>query len=68
MESPDPTGLTVLITAGVFAGGEGVCLGRVPDRADLWAVSPHDSPRILQLRLPEEFGVVINPRQGLGRN
>jgi hypothetical protein len=65
MESPDPTGLTVLITAGEFTGGEGVCLGRV---ADLWAVSPHDSPRILQLRLPEEFGVVINPRQRLERN
>lgn len=68
MAKPDPTGLTVLITGGEFAGQEGVCLGPVPGARDLWAVSPDCSDRILNLKFGEEFGVVLNSRQETGRN
>ena len=68
METPDLSGKTVLITAGEFAGEEGVCLGRAPDTRDLWAVSPDSSDRIVNLRFEEEFGVLLNSGQGPGRN
>lgn len=65
---PDPSGLTVIILSGTFAGQEGVCLGPVPDGSDRWAVSPHSSNEVLSLRLPEDFGIVVNPGQAPGRN
>lgn len=49
MQGPNPTGKTVLITAGEFAGEEGVCLGHAPDADELWAVSPTSSDRIVNL-------------------
>jgi hypothetical protein len=64
----DPKGLTVIILSGEFAGQEGVCLGRAGDGDELWAVSPHGSDRIVNLRLEEEFGVLVNPSQEAGRN
>lgn len=68
MGNPDPSGKIVLITAGMFAGGEGVCLGRAPDTKGLWAVSPVSSDRILNLRFDEEFGVLLNSGQEPGKN
>jgi hypothetical protein len=68
MKKPDPTGLTVLITAGEFAGEEAVCLGRAPHTTDRWAVSPNSSQRIVNLRFEIDFGVIINPGQKLGRS
>jgi len=68
MPAPDPTGKTVLITGGEFAGEEGVCLGRAAGSPDLWAVSPESSDRILNLRFDEEFGLLINKGQEPGRN
>lgn len=66
MPEADLTGLTVLITGGEFAGHEGVCLGRAPDATDLWAISPHSSERIVNLRFEADFGVIINPGQKPG--
>jgi len=68
MQKPDLTGKKVLITGGDFAGEEGVCLGRAPNAGELWAVSPASSDRIVNLRYDEEFGVLINPGQELGKN
>lgn len=71
MPKPDqlnPTGLTVLITAGEFAGEEGVCLGLAIEEKDQWAVSPGSSDRIVNLRFDEEFGILINPAQESGKN
>ena len=68
MQKPDPTGKTVLITGGEFAGEEGVCLGRAAGTARLWSVSAHSSNRIANLRFDEEFGVLLNPGQSPGRN
>jgi len=64
----DPTGQSVIILAGDFAGEEGVCLGRAPDTKDLWAVSPNSSERIVNLRFDEEFGVLLNRGQQPGKN
>jgi hypothetical protein len=47
MNAPDPTGKTVLILAGEFAGEEGVCLGPVTAAEGVWAVSPDSSDRIV---------------------
>lgn len=68
MPDIDPSGHTVIILAGDFAGEEGICLGRVPDKKDLWAVSPNSSDRIVNLRFDEEFGVLLNPGQEPGKN
>lgn len=68
METPDLSGKTVLITAGEFAGEEGVCLGRAADQKCLWAVSPVSSNRIVNLRFDEDFGVLVNPGQEPGKN
>lgn len=64
----NPSGLSVIILAGEFAGQEGVCLGAVPDGGGLWAVSPNSSNRIVNLKLVEEFGVLINRGQKSERN
>ncbi|HWA09488.1 MAG TPA: hypothetical protein VG838_08575 [Opitutaceae bacterium] len=68
MQKPDPTGLTVLITGGEFAGEEGVCLGQVAGVAGLWSVSAHSSNRIVNLRFDEDFGVLLNPERQPGKN
>jgi hypothetical protein len=68
MQAPDPGGKSVLITAGEFAGVEGVCLGRAESTECLWAVSPATSNRIVNLRFNEEFGILINPGQAPGTN
>ena len=68
MQEPDPTGMTVIITCGEFAGEEGVCLGRATGAAGLWAVSAHSSNRIVNLRFDEEFGVLLIPGQSPGGN
>lgn len=68
MQGPDLTGKTILITAGEFAGEEGVCLGRAPDGGELWAVSPASSDRIVNLRFDEGLGVLLNSGQSPGRN
>ena len=66
MQKPDPTGLTVLITRGEFAGHEAVCLGRTPDATDLWAVSPISSARIVNLQFESDFGILLNRGQPPG--
>jgi hypothetical protein len=68
MQYPDPTGKTVLITGGEFAGEEGVCLGRATGTAGLWSVSAHSSNRIVNLRFDVEFGVLLNLGQSPGTN
>ena len=68
MQAPDPTGMTVLITGGEFAGEEGVCLGRATGTAGLWSVSAHSSNRIVNLRFDEDFGILLNSGQELGKN
>lgn len=68
MPDIDPTGRDVIILAGEFAGEEGVCLGRAQDRSGLWAVSANSSNRVVNLKFPEEFGVLINRGQPPGRN
>jgi hypothetical protein len=68
MQEPNLSGKTVLIIGGEFAGEEGVCLGPASDAKDLWAVSPHSSNRVINLKFSEEFGVLINPGQSSGRN
>jgi hypothetical protein len=57
----NPTGLSVLIIAGEFAGAEGVCLGPASGTPGLWAVSPHMSDRIVYLEYDREFGALVNP-------
>lgn len=64
----DPSGKSVIITAGEFAGNEGVCLGSVTVAKSLWAVSPHHSDRVVNLKFDEEFGVLLNPGAAPGRN
>jgi hypothetical protein len=49
----------VLILKGPAAGSEGICLGRTPDGETL-AVTPDDSDAILNLRYPEEFGLLVD--------
>ena len=68
MHQPDPTGMTILITGGEFAGEEGVCLGRAAGAVGLWSVSAHSSDRVVNLRFDEEFGVLLNPGQLSGTN
>lgn len=65
---PDPTGKSVLIAAGEFAGKEGVCLGPVVGAKSLWAVSPNCSYRIVNLKFDAEFGVLLNPGAAPGQN
>lgn len=68
MQDPDLTGKTILITAGEFAGKEGVCLGRSSADDGRWAVSPDSSERILDLHFAAEFGVLLNRGQEPGKN
>jgi len=68
VSDPDPTGRDVIILAGEFAGEEGVCLGRAQDGSGLWAVSADSSSRVVNLKFPEEFGVLVNRGQEPGRN
>lgn len=68
MPDINPSGLSVIILAGEFAGREGVCLGPVPDGGGLWAVSPNSSDRIVNLKFDEEFGILINKGQRPGVN
>ena len=63
---PDPTEKHVIILTGEFAGQEGFCLG--PAESGLFAVTPNSSHRILRLRFDEDFGILINPKQKIGRN
>lgn len=64
---PNPTGKTVIIIAGEFAGQEGFCLGPAGEER-LFAVTPTASNQILRLRFDEEFGILINSGQEPGRN
>lgn len=66
-EIPDPTGKTVIITAGEFAGQEGFCLGAAGEEG-VFAVTPNTSNRILRLRFDEEFGILLNAGQRKGTN
>lgn len=68
MPDINPSGLSVIILAGEFAGQAGVCLGAVPDGGGLWAVSPNSSDRIVNLKFDEEFGILINKGQAPGVN
>lgn len=68
MPDVDPSGHSVIILAGKFAGREGACLGPVPDGSGRWAVSPDSSDEIVNLEFPEEFGIVVNPGQESGTN
>lgn len=68
MSDPDPSGHSFIILAGEFAGQEGVCLGPVPDGSGLWAVSPHASDRIVNLKFEQEFGILVNGGQEPGSN
>lgn len=68
MQEPDPTAMMVLITGGEFTGEEGVCLGRAEGTAGLWAVSAHSSNRIVHLRFDDDFGILLNSGQELGKN
>ncbi len=67
MNLPDPTGKTVLILTGEFAGEEGVCLGRTAS-GKRWAISPNCSNKIIELKYDQEFGIVLNPGQDSHRN
>ena len=67
MTLPDPTGKTVLILVGEFAGEEGICLGRAAD-GKRWAVSPKSADRIVEMEFEREFGLLLNPGQELGKN
>ena len=51
-------GARVLILTGTAAGNEGTCLGKADNGA--WAISPDESNAILELRYPDEFGLLIN--------
>lgn len=64
---PDPTGKTVIIIAGDFAGHEGFCLGTAGEEG-VFAVTPNTSNRVLRLRFDEEFGILINSGQDKSRN
>ncbi len=68
MDYINPTGRTVIVLAGKFAGQEGVCLGAVTDGSGLWAVSPNSSSEIVSLEFPAEFGIVLNAGQESERN
>lgn len=68
MPDVDPSGHSVIILAGKFAGQEGACLGPVPDGSGRWAVSPDSSNEILSLEFPGEFGIVVNRGHVPGRN
>lgn len=68
MSKPDPSGHNIIILAGELAGQEGVCLGPAQDGSGLWAVSPHSSDHIVNLKFDEEFGVLINSGQEPGVN
>lgn len=56
------TGWRVIILAGVYAGQEGICIGKSAD-GTRWAISPDNTNEIVQLLFDQEFGVLIN-RQG----
>ncbi len=64
---PDPTNKSVIIIKGEFAGVEGHCLGPA-GQTGLYAVTSNTSNRILNLRIDEEFGILINKGQRTGRN
>ncbi len=68
MPDINPSGLSVIILAGEFAGEEGVRLGAVPDGGGLWTVSPNSADRIVNLKFDEEFGILINKGQAPGVN
>lgn len=67
-EQIDPTGKKILISAGEFAGQEAICLGIAIESDGIWAVSPDGSDRIINLKFPDEFGVLLNSKQRSGRN
>lgn len=52
-------GANVLILTGIWAGHEGVCLGRTADGVG-YAVSPHESDQILQLAFEQDFGLLVD--------
>ncbi len=64
---PDPTGKSVIILSGEFAGQEGFCLGPAGE-SGVFAVTPTTSNQILQLRFDTDFGILVNPGQQNGRN
>ncbi len=68
MQKLNPSGMTVLITNGDYAGQEGLCLGRAEGTNELWAVSANSSNQIVNLRFDDEFGVLLNPGQSTARN
>jgi hypothetical protein len=57
----NPSDRAVIILKGEFAGDEGICLGQATGGTELWAVSPHSSNRVLNLRLAQDFGVLMEP-------
>jgi hypothetical protein len=57
--SDDFQGARVLILAGSGAGSEGICLGKTPD-GETWAITTDNSDAILNLRYPEEFGLLMD--------
>jgi hypothetical protein len=59
LASDDFEGARVLILKGPAAGSEGICLGKTAD-GETWAITPDDSDAILNLRYPEEFGLLMD--------
>ena len=55
----DLQGAEVLILTGIWAGHEGICLGRAADGIR-YAVSPHESDQILQLAFEQDFGLLVD--------
>ncbi len=49
----------VLILEGPAAGSEGICLGKTPN-GETWAITTDESDAILNLRYPEEFGLLMD--------
>lgn len=59
-------GYRVIITAGRYAGNEGVCVGQSAD-GKRWAISPDGTDEIEQLVFQDDFGLLVdlsgNPEQ-----
>lgn len=68
MTLPDPSEKSVIILSGPHMGQEGICLGKVGNEEGVFAVSPENSNAIVNLRFPDEFGILLNKGQEPGRN
>jgi hypothetical protein len=60
-------GARVLIITGMFAGKEGVCLGKTPD-GQAWAISPDGAAAILDLQFEKDFGLLVDLSTDAGIN